>query len=114
MDMPSERAGQVEPSEDRRDVTRNRRPGTLPTFSLPAAATAIESCLSANASAQVDRIDRIRLEAHSGRLRWWLRVARDKRTVPWCFNEFWNGPALSDVLRDCEGIRVGGNVRKVA
>ena len=77
----------------------------LPTYTLPAAATAIESCLSANASAQVDRFDLFRLAAHDDRLRGWLKMARNPPNTECLFGRNYMGPALDSVLRDCEGIR---------
>jgi hypothetical protein len=80
----------------------------LPTFTLPAAASAIRARLAANAAADVDRIARITLDRLSARLRRELAAAENPLNPAHLFNENWRGPALASLLDQCEAaVRMG-------
>lgn len=74
----------------------------LPTYTKAEAASAIRARLAANAAANVDRVGRVMLDALSDRLRRYLAAAEDQRTPPHYFNQNWCGPALADLIRQCE------------
>lgn len=77
----------------------------VPTFTLAEAQAAIHQALRLNASAPVDRVGRIALDARDRTLRRWLAQAeREAASTIGCkhlFGANWKGPALDSLLRDC-------------
>lgn len=74
---------------------------TLPSYTLASARSAIRAALRANASAQVDRVGRIALDAADRTLKGWLAIAENPQTPEWRFGKNWGGPGLQSVLASC-------------